>query len=96
MSEVLEAAANKLREHLGEFESQSTARIEIEGEGVIMITPDGVSIGDGVANVSVIGDLEVFQEMFDGELSPATAFMSGRVRIEGDMGVAMQLVQLFG
>lgn len=39
------------------------------------------------------GDLE---KMLDGQLSPLTAFMQGRLQVDGDLGKAMQLNQLFG
>jgi putative sterol carrier protein len=32
----------------------------------------------------------------NGELAPMTAFMQGRVRVKGDMGLAMKLQAMFG
>jgi putative sterol carrier protein len=34
--------------------------------------------------------------MISGELNPTTAFMTGKIKIEGDMSVAMALSQLIG
>ena len=36
-----------------------------------------------------------FNDMLDGTLNPMTAFMTGKSKIEGDMGVAMKLQSLF-
>ena len=40
--------------------------------------------------------METFHEMFEGELDPTAAFMTGKIKIDGDMGVAMKLGQLLG
>jgi putative sterol carrier protein len=34
--------------------------------------------------------------MVNGELAPMTAFMQGRVKVKGDMGLAMKLQAMFG
>ena len=38
---------------------------------------------------------EDFARLMQGDLNPMGAVMSGKVKIEGDMGVAMKLQQLF-
>ena len=37
-----------------------------------------------------------FQKMFAGKLKPTTAFMTGKMKLEGDMGKAMKLEKLMG
>jgi putative sterol carrier protein len=34
-------------------------------------------------------------EMMSGELNPTTAFMTGRITVSGDMGVALKLQSVF-
>ena len=96
MTNVLETAAEKLRERIGGDEIDATVKFDVEGEGAILLGPDGVSVGDGEADVTIAAAVDVFQEMFDGDLSPSAAFMTGKIKIEGDMGVAMKVAQLFG
>jgi len=36
-------------------------------------------------------DAETFEGMLRGEINPTTAFMTGRLRIEGNMALAMKL-----
>ena len=40
--------------------------------------------------------LEQILNAFEGELDPTAAFMTGKIKIDGDMGQAMKLSQLLG
>ncbi|XP_061182183.1 hydroxysteroid dehydrogenase-like protein 2 [Saccostrea echinata] len=48
----------------------------------------------GGANCTMTLDSEDFVKMFKGELKAVTAFMSGKLKIQGDMGLAMKLEKL--
>ena len=96
MSEALESAAAALREKIGSGEIDETVKFEIEDEGAILIANGEVTTGDGDADVTIRASLDTFREIFDGDLSPTAAYMSGRMAIEGDMGVAMKLSQILG
>jgi len=58
------------------------------------------SCGAGKAPVAADATLsmssENFNKMFAGQLKPATAFMSGKLKISGNMGKAMKLEKLMG
>ncbi len=100
MSEALEEAAAALREKFAEAEFAGSVKFDIEDEGVILVAEGEVSIennpGDSDADVTISAALDTFREIFDGALSPTTAFMTGRMRIDGDMGMAMKLSQILG
>jgi putative sterol carrier protein len=57
--------------------------------------PNTVSNDEGPADCTVKVSLEDFQKLMDRKLDPTTAFMMGKIKIEGDMGVAMKLGRLF-
>src|SRR5262245_59024633 len=78
----------------------NTYRFDIDGAGSWT-----VDVRDGKVNVSQNGDAEpdctistseeTFQKLIDGEQNPTTAYMTGKLKIKGDMGAAMKLQKLF-
>lgn len=91
MSDVVAQAVTALNEKLGGADIGGTAKFNIEGEGTIMLDDDGARAGDDDADVTFNADADTLKEIFEGELDPTTAFMSGRLSIDGDMGMAMKL-----
>ena len=54
--------------------------------------PNTVSDGDGkAADCTISLSLETFEKMIKGELDGTSAFMQGKLRVAGDMGLAMKL-----
>ena len=68
-------------------------KLDFGGDGTIML--DGaasqVSEDDGDADTTIKVAWEDWQAMADGQLDGMTAFMTGKLKVEGDMGNAMQL-----
>jgi putative sterol carrier protein len=91
MSDVVNAAVKKLSEKIDSFDS--TAKFVIKDEGAIIIDEDGVRAGDDDAEVTLTATREVFEGIMNGDVNPATAFMTGKLKVDGSMGVAMQLGQ---
>jgi len=90
MSEVITAAVAALNEKLTDgFEG--TAKFVIEDEGAIIMDEGGARPGDDDAEVTLTADTDTFRSILDGDLNPTAAFMSGRLKIDGDMGAAMRL-----
>lgn len=96
MSDVIEGAVSALNEKMGGDGFSSTAKFVIEGEGAVMVDGDGARAGDEPADVTLTADVETFQAMMDGDLNPTAAFMSGKLSLDGDMGLAMQLGSVLG
>lgn len=91
MSDIINAAVEQLNAKIGSF--SSTAKFIIEDEGSIIIDENGVRAGDEEAEVTLIANRETFEGILDGSVSPTTAFMTGKLKVEGNMGTAMQLGQ---
>jgi putative sterol carrier protein len=90
MSDVIDGAVAALQSKLsGGFDG--SAKFVITGEGALMIDGAGVRAGDEEADVTLTADADTFKAILDGELNPTAAFMGGRLSVDGNMGLAMQL-----
>ena len=72
---------------------------EIEGAGTWTVAiADGainVTEGGGDADCTFSASAENFEKIVAGEQNPTTAYMTGKLKIKGDMGAAMKLQKLF-
>ena len=73
-----------------------TLKFDFGDAGTVLIdgksTPNTVSDGTGKsADCTITVTLETFEKMVKGELDGTSAFMQGKLRVAGDMGLAMKL-----
>jgi putative sterol carrier protein len=72
---------------------------EIEGAGTwkVDVTDGKVSVTEGGddADVTITASEETFQAIASGEQNPTTAYMTGKLKVNGDMGAALKLQKLF-
>ena len=95
MSEMIDAAVKVLGAKLsGGFDG--VAKFVINGEGAIMLDAAGVRAGDDEADVTLTADADVFRAILDGEMNPTMAFMTGKLAVDGSMGLAMKLGSVLG
>ena len=77
----------------------NTLKIKM-AEGVIYI--DGMGDSNTVhqddidAECTLVTSLDDFKSLISGSLNPMMAVMTGKLKIEGDMGVAMKLTKILG
>lgn len=95
MSSIIEQAVTALSDKLGGASFDGSAKFTIEDEGSLIIDNSGVRAGDDETEVTLIAAADVFQDILAGDLDPTSAFMSGKLRVEGDMGTAMRLSSIF-
>jgi putative sterol carrier protein len=67
------------------FGDEGAIRIDATGDTVV------VDNEDGAADCTVKISKSDFLDMAAGKLNPTAGFMSGKIKIDGDMGLAMQL-----
>lgn len=96
MSEIVSAAAAALSDKIGDAGFDGSVKFELIGEGVIRIVDGAVTTEDGDADCTITADPDTFKDMFEGEIDPTAAYMTGKIKVDGDMGVAMKLGQLLG
>lgn len=94
MSDVLNAAVEALAGKLGGSGFDGSVKFEIEGEGAVRLDENGASLDDGDADCTITADQETFEGMMSGDVNPTTAFMTGKLKIDGDMSKAMALASV--
>ena len=75
-----------------------TVKLDFGGDdGVIFIDGSNslVSDADTAADTTIKVSWDDFQSLASGALDGMTAFMTGKLKVEGDMGNAMQLQSIF-
>ena len=72
--------------------------IEGAGQWTVTVSDGSVSVADGIddgADVTISASQEVFGKIIAGEQNATRAYMTGKVKLKGDMGAAMKLQKLF-
>ena len=74
-------------------------KFDIEGSGSWLVDVDDgkvtVSEDEGDADCTISTSSETFLKIANGEQNPTAAYMSGKLKVKGDMGQAMKLQKLF-
>jgi putative sterol carrier protein len=72
---------------------------DIDGAGKWLVdVRDGkVSVSEGGESADVVlsASEETFEKIASGEQNPTSAYMTGKLKVKGDMGAAMKLQKLF-
>jgi putative sterol carrier protein len=73
---------------------------DIEGAGQWTVDVDDGAVtvkegGGGDADVTIATSQETFEKIIAGEQNPTSAYMTGKLKVKGDMGAAMKLQKLF-
>ena len=90
MAQAVEAIEKKLEGTVFD----GSAKFEIEGQGSVIIDASGVRVSDDETEVTLSANLETFQEILEGDLDSTAAFMTGRLKLDGDMSTAMRLASV--
>ncbi len=90
-----------MQESIGDASGlDATVKFDFGDDGFLYLDgtsePYAVSNDDAEADCTIAMSLDDFKEMATGELDPTTAFMMGKLKVTGDMGVAMKLAAVLG
>ncbi|WP_415402401.1 SCP2 sterol-binding domain-containing protein [Tateyamaria sp. SN3-11] len=94
MSDTVNEAVAVLNEKLAGADFSGTAKFDIEGEGAVMMDSTGARAADEGADVTLSADVDTFKAILSGETNPTSAFMTGKLKVDGDMGMAMKLASV--
>jgi putative sterol carrier protein len=71
-----------------------SVKFDLKGGGFILIDGGRVTNEDAPADCTIIVSQDDFEALAKGKLDPTMAFMQGKLKVNGDMGVAMKLQPL--
>ncbi len=83
--------AGMTNSYVFEIDGAGTWRVDVD-DGTVKVAEDG---GDGDADATIAASEETFQQIASGDLNATTAYMTGKLKVRGDMGAAMKLSRLF-
>jgi len=90
----MESIAEKIRAKAAGASLDKSVKFDCGSEGVIVIDGANVTTTDAPADCTISLSKSDLEDLLAGELSPTAAFMQGKLKVEGDMAVAMQLSQI--
>ena len=96
----LHEVANGLAERVnGKSPLGGTVKFDLGDAGTLFIDGDGggnsvTAHRDGPAGCTITMSADDFRELMAGRLQPTYAFMQGKMRVDGDMFLAMKLGQM--
>lgn len=70
---------------------KGTARLDVTGEGSVMLDAGGARIGEGEADVVLKASADVFQAIAEGRQNQVMAVMSGKLKVEGSAQRALKV-----
>lgn len=72
---------------------QGTAKLAITGEGAVMLDADGARAAeaDEAADVTLAASEQVFRAILSGDQNPATAYMTGKLKVDGSLQRALKV-----
>ncbi len=77
----------------------NTYVFDIEGAGVwtVAVADGAITVTEGAseADCTFSASEETFEKIVSGEQNATTAYMTGKLKIKGDMGAAMKLQKIF-
>lgn len=96
MSDTINEAVKALNARMSGRSLTGSAKFVIADKGAVVVDAEGAHAGDSAADVTLSADVATFVAIIEGRLNPAKAYMSGKLAVEGDMSVAMQLGRVLG
>ncbi|QPC85416.1 sterol-binding protein [Mesorhizobium sp. NBSH29] len=86
--------ANQMKAKVEASGFERSVKFDTGPDGVIVIDGTTISTTEAPTDCTVKLSMDDFESLLAGDLNPTMAFMSGKIKVEGDMSVAMSLSKL--
>ncbi|NSY37417.1 SCP2 sterol-binding domain-containing protein [Leisingera sp. ANG59] len=93
---ALDDIAAGIRDGLTGKSFDGSLKFDCGTDGVIVLSDGSASTDDRETDCTLRLSAENLKKLLTGNLNPMTAVMMGKIKISGDMGVAMKLSKLIG
>ncbi len=93
---MLQEIAEGLRKGLSDKRFDDSLKFDCGADGVIVLADNTATTQDRETDCTIRISRENLGKLLTGKLNPMTGVMMGKLKISGDMGVAMKLGQLLG
>ena len=91
---TLQEIADKISAKAAGGDFGRSVKLDLGSDGVIVVDGAKVTTGDGEADCTITLSKDNLEELMAGDLNPTMAYMSGKLKVDGDITVAMQLSQI--
>ncbi|MBL8317697.1 MAG: SCP2 sterol-binding domain-containing protein [Burkholderiaceae bacterium] len=97
----LATATDNLRTRVGaDCGLNATLKFDCGADGVVVIdgasTPNSVDNTDRDTDCTIALTSDTLSDLMTGDVDATTAFMTGRIKVSGDMSVALKLQRVLG
>ena len=93
---MLEQIVERMQKELAKKSFDGSLKFDCGDEGVIVLSDGTASTEDQDTDCTIRMTLDNLVKLLTGKLNPMTGVMTGKLKVSGDMGVAMKLGKLVG
>lgn len=86
--------AEKIERGLNKVPFAESLKLDCGEDGMIVIQDGVLSREDANADCTILMSRGNLEKLVSGKLNPMTAFMMGKIKVSGDVSIAMRLGQL--
>jgi putative sterol carrier protein len=92
----LSTIAERLQRGLDKRPLENSIKFDCGADGTLTLSEGTAKLVDGPADCTIGISLANLEKLIAGRLNPVTAFATGKLKVSGDMAVALRLGKLLG